>query len=173
MGVRGIALGLVAVGLGFAFFAIDFMGVDLLIDAVGFLIAYNGLRVLKKLCPGFAGSDILCIGLVALAALQLFLGGTALWVAGILRPLAECALFALMLRGFAQLLPRGRRPALRWAVLCALLLNMAAEILGAAAGILQWALPPWWWMAGYIFVRGLLLAALLVAALLPEDTTAG
>lgn len=102
-GVRKTATALLAVGLAFAWFAVMVFGVDVLIDAVGFLVAFNGLRPLARLWPKFRGGPLCALLLVAVSACALFvprqfgapLQGT--------RCLLEAALAVVLARGFGQM----------------------------------------------------------------------
>lgn len=68
------ALALIIVGLIFAYFPIMVADIDMLIDAVGFLLAYNGIRALRRTNEGFFGiCSKLCLSLVPIAIAQLFL----------------------------------------------------------------------------------------------------
>ncbi len=79
------ALWVVFGGFCFVFLAVPVAGLDILIDAVGYLVVFNALRFLGKLYPGrcFKVSAVLSLVLVAVCAPQLFIkeGSLVLWLA--------------------------------------------------------------------------------------------
>lgn len=148
--MRKTAIAIMLVGFVFAFFSVRLAGVDLLIDAVGFLLVFNGVRPLQKSLPGFGQSSWCALALVLVSALQLFLGGFALLILGLLRSALEVALYLMLMGGFSRLLQaegRGR----------ALPLWRAAALLCALAAVFS---------ALLLFVTLPALAATLVLALL-------
>lgn len=83
---------LLLVGFVFVFFDLPFMGVDLLIDAVGWLIVFNGVRVFRHLWPAFGPIRVCSLALVGLGALALFpLAGAEVFIQ--LAYLLVCVLF--------------------------------------------------------------------------------
>lgn len=127
--MRKPAIALLLAGAVFTVFTVPFAGIDLFIDAVGFLLMFNALRALRLLEPGFGPGAFLCLVLVPVAALQLFLGGVAGAALWLLRGLAAGVLCLLMARGFGCMLEKeyGPRPALAARVLLCL---AAAAALG-------------------------------------------
>lgn len=101
--MKKTAIMLMLVGLVFAFFTLPFSGIDLLIDAVGFLIVWNSLRALRLTSSAFATAAWLCLGLVGLSAAQLFSSGLAYTAVTNLRLLLEVPFFLLLLKGFLSL----------------------------------------------------------------------
>lgn len=102
--MRKTAAGLIAAGFVFAYFSLPLFGIDLLLDPVGYVLVFNGLRVFQKRGRAFGVAVFWCLGLVALSAAQLFVGGAA---AGVLQPLrtaADLVLFLLMIGGFCPML---------------------------------------------------------------------
>lgn len=97
--MRRTALAIMLAGFAFTFFSIPAAGIDLLIDAVGFLLVFNSLRPLKKLWPAFGPSPWVCLFLVAVSALQLFFTGEVSLVLTVLRAAGECLLFVFLARG--------------------------------------------------------------------------
>ena len=75
------------------------LGVDLLIDAVGFLLAWNGLRALQKQEPVFCFAPLCCRVLIPLSALDLFFSGWLYGVVVLLRIVLEALLYWQFLRG--------------------------------------------------------------------------
>lgn len=117
--MRRIAVWILIIGLGFAFFRLPFAGVDLLIDAVGWLLAWNALRPLARKENTFGISAPLCLALVAVSALQLFFTGGLSTALALLRCGLEIALFAMVARGFGLVLRReGHEADARLAALC-------------------------------------------------------
>lgn len=160
--MRRIAAGILLAGFVFIFFRVPVLGIDILIDAVGFLLLFNGARALQKmeraeaaLCapdlftpPAFAfgAAQPIAIALVALSAAQLFAGavtglGSGGGIVGIARGVLEILLFACLLRGLLPLLKRQGRRALGWALPAALALDMAASLL-SVVGIFVLAAQP-------------------------------
>jgi hypothetical protein len=101
--MRKMALGIILAGCVFITFALYFAGIDLLIDAVGFLLILNGAHTLTKYGDRFGPCVPLCLGLVVVAALHLFFGGAAGLVIGLARACGESALFLLLAHGLALL----------------------------------------------------------------------
>lgn len=156
--MRRTAVGILLAGFVFIFFIIPFMGIDLLIDAVGFLLLFNGARALQKigraeaegLLPGtntgllppasfgFGAAQPLAIILVGLSAVQLFVGvstgmASGGGIIGIARAVLEILLFLSLLRGFGPFLKNRGLKVLGLAVPIALLLDMAAGVLSILA----------------------------------------
>lgn len=152
--MRKTAVGIILAGFLFIFIRLSFMGIDLLIDAVGFLLLFNGARALQKigraeaagLLPvsganaageaarppatlGFGAAQICAIILIIVSALQLFLLGVPGVVAGILRAAGETALLFFLLRGFGPMLQNGRLFAFVRLLPAAFALSMAAAVL--------------------------------------------
>lgn len=70
--MQKIAVGIILFGLAFTFFSIFFAGIDILIDAVGFLFVFNGTWALRKKVPLFAKAACLSLVLVVVSSAQLF-----------------------------------------------------------------------------------------------------
>ncbi len=123
--VQSIALGMMCVGLGFAYFGLLFNGVDLLIDAVGYLLVFNALRALKKIQHRFAGGDVIAGILTVVALAQLFVYGTMLFFVMLIRGILELVLYIVLFCGLASTLKAvvgevGRRVYLAIFLVCAL-----------------------------------------------------
>lgn len=131
--MRRIAIAVMLAGFLFTTLSIRAAGIDLLIDAVGFLLIFNAARWLAKLGDRFTPCIPLCLGLLAVAALQLFLQGTALAVLGAVRAAGEAALYLLLWRGFASAPDMGGTPGRRAALAAVFGANALAA---AAAGLL-------------------------------------
>lgn len=179
--MRRTAVGIILAGFVFIFVRIRLLGIDILIDAVGFLLLFNGARALLKIgraeaaglladapagqAPaglGLGAAQPCAIALVFVSALQLFLTGGALTVMGLLRAVLEIALFLFLLRGFG---PLARRPGLSSpgrAVQAALALDMAVSALSA---VFLFCTPPaalgWLVLAIHILTLAALLWLLL------------
>ncbi len=97
-------------GFVFIYFTLPFSGIDLLIDAVGFLLLWNGLRGLQKAGVNTGLAAPLCLLLVLVASGQLFVGGAFYTVLTVLRSLAEAVLLFFILQG---LLPLANGPRYR------------------------------------------------------------
>ncbi len=106
-----IATGLILAGLVFVFFTVPFMGIDLLMDPVGFVFIFNGARALARLAQAAAGPGggktafgpawVLALVLLALSLPQIFVaGGPAATVLGIARIVLQAALCLLLAAGF-------------------------------------------------------------------------
>ncbi|MDL2324229.1 hypothetical protein LJC61_03635 [Ruminococcaceae bacterium OttesenSCG-928-A16] len=144
--MRRIAAAIVLVGFAFAFFTLPFAGVDILIDAVGFLLVWNGVRALQKKDAVYRFAAPCSLVLVAIAAAQVFLGGgvaayavqsgLAGWVLQGLRLAAEGLLYWQLLAGFARLAKAGQRPGLAKLAYVALAVCLAGVLVSACA----WAL---------------------------------
>ncbi len=75
--VLGNAVAVMFFGFLFVLFTLPFMGLDLLIDAVGWVLIFNGVRVLERPNGGAGKTAIVCLILCVISGLQLFLLGTA------------------------------------------------------------------------------------------------
>ncbi len=73
--VLGNAIVVLCAGLLFVFFSIQFMGIDLLIDAVGWVLIFNGIRILERPGGGIGPKAALCIVLAVAGGALLFLKG--------------------------------------------------------------------------------------------------
>lgn len=145
-------------GFVFVFFALPFAGVDLLIDAVGFLLVWNGLAALQKLDKAYGAAPVVCLMLVAVSAAQLFFRGTAGQALQAVRVVGELVLYWQMLKGFARCAPKRAVPLPARLFWCGLAVCAVAGLLYFAG--LAVALPPqvvaaaqW---AGRIVILGLL-----------------
>lgn len=97
-----VPVALLIAGLCFTFFSLTMMGVDLLIDAVGFLFIFNGLLHLRRKWTGFWAGPLCSILLVGISSLQLFLPAWTL--VGVLRLVLTSILYLVCARGFFQML---------------------------------------------------------------------
>lgn len=114
------AIGLMVAGFLFTFYSIPVAGVDILIDAVGYLLLFNAAGALKKLGERrhFKLAPALSFLLVLYSAVQMFLyGGTAV-LAGVPRALLELLLFLSLGRGFGRQLVEDNERLMVPAVLC-------------------------------------------------------
>lgn len=134
--MRKAAVGILLVGYVFVIFALPAFGIDLLIDAVGFLLIFNAARALRRTEPAFAFAPWVALALVVVSALQLFLSGAALVALAILRGLGEGLLLGLLARGFGRMLAAEGKP--RAAVLA------RAGLLLCAAAALGWGVYTCW-----------------------------
>lgn len=101
-----VPFGILFAGFAFTIFTIPFAGVDLLIDAVGFLLIFNGLLPLRKLHSAFFAAVPVSICLVILASLQLFSSSAILFG---LHQVAEAALLVTLVWGLRALLHQSHR----------------------------------------------------------------
>lgn len=138
--MRKTAQGIMLAGFVFVFFALPFAGVDLLIDAVGFLLVWNGLAALQKLDKTFGAAPLVCLALVAVAAAQLFFEGAAAQVLRAVRVAGEVVLYWQMLKGFARQAPKRAVPLPAWLFWCGFAVCAAAGLLYFAG--LAAPLPP-------------------------------
>ncbi len=164
-----VALGLVLAGLVFALCSVRVGGMDVLVDAVGWLLVFNGLRPLEKPGGGVGPRGLLCLGLLALSAAQLFLvsGGLAGWLY-LLRMALEAGLFLSLIGLLGRFLAAfGWQKAHKWFAL-ALALNALLSVALAVGRWLGVAQPLAY--AGLVtalgFVARLLLAGVMVWLLL-------
>ena len=142
------AVGILLVGFVFALFTLTFFGIDILLDAVGWLLVFNGVRPLERPKGGIGVRASLCLGLVVVSAAQLFLTGgvVALLLLGA-RAALEAALFLLLISLFRNLLASYGRARLAVVFAGVLALSAVASLFpflvavlpGAtqAAGVLQ------------------------------------
>lgn len=150
-------------GAVFIFFSLPLYGVDLLIDAVGFLLLFNGLRPYARLYPAFGPAPAVSLGLVAVAALSLFIGGAV--GAALLWALAggSALLFLLMALGFGRgLLPAEPRSSGARAPIAALAICLGLAAPAAFFPRLAALLPA---LAGALDAAGLAVHLALLAAL--------
>lgn len=108
--MRRVTAGLMAAGFVFVFFSIPVAGVDILIDAVGFLLVFNGLRPLAKLHPHFRFSPAVSLFLVVVTAAQLFLPASLARTATIMRAAGETSLYILIANGYGRSFLAGGKP---------------------------------------------------------------
>ena len=102
------AVGVMLAGFVLAFFSLYAFGLDLLIDAVGFLLVFNSARALAVWAAPFKPASAVALGLVAVAAAQLFfMSGVPAVVLGVLRGAGLAALYLLFSAGFAPLFGAG------------------------------------------------------------------
>ncbi len=170
--MRKIACLLAAFGFAFAFFTLRAFGIDLLIDAVGFVLAANAMRAFRRFWGGFPGAAALCFALAALAVAGIFVFGTAFSTVVVLRAVGECFLFGIMAAGFLHMeLPPKQRV---WRVL------LAAACFACAAAVVS---PAVWQLllssaatnafaAFSAAAHALLVAVLAVFAFVPEPPPA-
>ena len=120
------AVGILLAGFVFALFSFTVFGIDILLDAVGWLLVFNGVRPLERPEGGIGVRASLCLGLVVVSAVQLFFtgGAVALLLLGT-RAALEVALFLLLISLFRNLLASYGRARLA-AVLTGLLALSAA-----------------------------------------------
>lgn len=137
--MRKVSAGIILAGFVFVFFALPFAGIDLLIDAVGFLLIFNGVRPLARLNRAFRPCPALSLGLTAVAALQLFTAGWAALCLGLLRAAGQAALCLLLGHGFCALSLPNSRPLARFTQVAFTL----AALVAALGGVFQlFTLPP-------------------------------
>lgn len=128
-------------GFVFMYATLPFMGMDLLIDAVGFLLMFNGLNALRKLEPacGFALPGFIALAMVVPAAVQLFASGGVLAVAGWVRLAGETLLYVLVFRALALCAKAGAAGLpVRLCIGAGMgfaLLRAAAQVVGALAPV--------------------------------------
>ena len=101
--MRKTAVLLIVFGFAFVFFRIEAFGIDLLMDAAGYVLVFNGVRALGKVHGGFGISPALCIVLVLVTAVQIFLSGVPLVAVSLVRTAPEMCLFFMMAAGFYAL----------------------------------------------------------------------
>lgn len=125
------AIGLLLAGFGFTFFSVTVGDLDILIDAVGFLLVFNGVGALRKANKGlFGGTAPVCLLLVVVACLQLFLPFGAMRVILLeARAALEAILYLLLARSMGRALQENQH-VLSLVVRGAFLLN--------AFGTLMW-----------------------------------
>lgn len=149
--MTAIIMGIMLVGFSFTFFALPFAGIDLLIDAVGYLLIFNAVRPLRKLYPAFKGSVSTSLLLVVVSSLELFFPWGPLYA---IRAMADAFLLLCLARGFYRLFCQQDKLAVGRVIATVLGLNAAAS-LGAAlanvmglpqAGLLQGACALAHWM---------------------------
>jgi hypothetical protein len=133
MNMLPAAIGLMLAGFGFIFFTVTAGDLDILIDAVGFLLIFNGVLALRKTHKKlFGGACLLCLPLVAVACLQLFfIFGTAPLLLLGLRAVLEALLYLLLAISMGKALGEERyilAPAARGAFL----LNAFGALIWAA-----------------------------------------
>ena len=133
--MRRNAVGIMLAGFVFALFAVQVGGIDLLLDAVGWLLVFNGLRPMERPGGGVGPRAALCLALVAVSAAQLFLtAGTPELVAYVARMALEAAFFLLMMLFFYRMLAGFSHRKTGIALGCAFALNALVSLaqLGAA-----------------------------------------
>lgn len=102
--MQKIAVTIVAVGFVFVFYSLPAFGIDLLLDPVGFLLIWNGLRALRKRTSAFSIACVSSLLLIFVSSLQLFVSEiTLFWVSSV-RILGMLALFASVSWGYGKYL---------------------------------------------------------------------
>ncbi len=159
------ALIILVIGYVFVFFSIPFLGVDILIDAVGFLLLFNGYRAFRLLDKSFKGAASVSLALVVVAALQLFVSGTAALILLVLRQIGMALLYVFTARGFVYLFNKIDKKSFSMVIR---LVFGAALLLVAVQFALQFTAPqllqkPAWAVAQFVG-KGLLVLTLAAAA---------
>lgn len=126
------AVGVMLAGFVFTFFALPAAGIDLLIDAVGFLFIFNAARALRGSGAAFGHAAACSVVLVAVAALQLLAGNGLASVLGPVRAVGDAVLFVLLARGFGRLLAAGAQRRLAAPARAVFLFAAGAAVAGAA-----------------------------------------
>ena len=126
--MRKTSLMILLAGFVFIYFTLPFSGIDLLIDAVGFLLIRNGLRGLQKTGVTLGPAVSICLVLVAIAAGQLFVGGIFIVILAVLRAMAEASLLFFLMQGLLPLTPR---PPLRFLLRAVFIAAMVFALSGA------------------------------------------
>ncbi len=133
--MRKTAVLLIVFGLIFVFFRVEAFGIDLLMDAAGYILVFNGVRALHKAYGGFGISPVLCLVLVPVTAAQLFLSGVPLVVVSLVRVAPEMSLFCMMAAGFFKLAKAQGRAALGGCTFALFLAAAAASLLAGLAAV--------------------------------------
>ena len=155
------AVGVTLAGFVLAFFSLYAFGLDLLIDAVGFLLVFNGARALAVWAAPFKPASAVALGLVAVAAAQLFfVAGVPALVLGALRGVGLAVLYLLFAGGFATLFEAGRQKRLA-------AFAKAVFWLAAAGSLLALV----WPLGGVVLTvtQSFVLILLLFACILPDS----
>lgn len=96
--MRKASIILILGGFVFVLFSAPLLGLDLLIDAVGYLFIWNGLRMLQKESPFFRLAIFFALILTGVAAVHLFLPNNIvlffIWL------ICDLFLYVFMFRGF-------------------------------------------------------------------------
>lgn len=100
--MRRTALFLMLAGFVFVFFSVSLFGIDILIDAVGYLLVWNAIRALQRKESVYGFAATCCLALVVICAIQLITSGIIYTVLLVVRPLAEALLYWQLLLGFAR-----------------------------------------------------------------------
>lgn len=99
--MRKTAIVLMCVGFVFIYFTVPVAGVDLLIDAVGYLLIFNGAWAFRLTNISFKIGALTALGLVPVAALQLFISGNAGSILELVRNILTFALLGFLMHAFA------------------------------------------------------------------------
>ena len=171
--MRRTAFLILLAGVIFVYFSIPFMGIDLLIDAVGFSLLFNAIRPLRKTRQGFAIADSLCLGLVLVSALQLLFFGIPSIVLASLRALLETLVFCMLAGGLWQMLKRDNAP--RLALSIKIIFGLGA-LFSLSNGIILVAgiqIPAFYGFGAKLYYLMLILSTLLLAIMTGKfDNTA-
>ncbi|MDL2254151.1 hypothetical protein LJC49_08835 [Ruminococcaceae bacterium OttesenSCG-928-I18] len=154
------AIGILLAGFVLALFTIELAGIDILLDAVGWLLVFNGVRPLERPEGGIGPRAALALGLVAVSALQLFFteGMPAVVLAGA-RAGLEIVFFLLLIGLFRRILHKFGQS--KTAGVMAFLL--AVNAVAAVFWVLRFALPA---TAAVLTAVGAVTHVLLVLGLL-------
>lgn len=159
--MRRTAVGILLAGFVFIFFQLEFAGVDLLIDAVGFLLIFNSAHALRKI----EGRDTegklfgypvpFAVALIVVSGVFLFAGGVFATILTVLRGVLEIGLFVSLQVAFLVLLRRRAQNLLAYLSSTALLLSAAVSLLGIPAALMV-AMPFGAVLASFCMVSGLI-----------------
>lgn len=164
--MRKIPFIIMAIGFAFTYYSIPFMGIDLLIDAVGYLFIFNGLWVFRLQGTRYTLGALCAFALVIIAAFPLLFSSFASQLFILLRYAFDFILLVLLAFCFVpSLVAQGRRQLL---VLCLIVFALNALVAPALSGglfplsrsIVEW-MPP--------VIHAIFILMLLGLALLPED----
>lgn len=159
------AFGILLVGFVFVCFQIQLFGIDLLIDAVGFSLIFNGIRPLRKTMGGFLYADLVCLALVLVTALQLFISGPFGVVLALVRSVLEIFVFAGLAQGVYKWLQKQNHKKLGLVAVGVFGLGAVMAMLQGVLIVAGTGLQVWQW--AYHLYAMVLLACLLGLILLP------
>lgn len=135
--MRKTAVAIILLGLLFANCTLLFSGIDLLIDAVGFLLIWNGVSALQKVDHVYGKSSVTSIILLVLSIAQLFFTNPQsiiFMILFLLRVCAEGILCWQVINGFCKLAVQWEKPKnkaiLLGGVICIEILLILSAIFG-------------------------------------------
>lgn len=161
--MRRTSVLLVLLGLLFVYIRMPAAGLrDMFIDAVGYLIVFNGIRGLRHENGGFTLSMWVCLVLVPVCAVEFFIeGNTVLTVA---RRALELALYAGLFASFMRVFKKNNGRLAFWLCVTGVVICAAGAVISVVSMLLAYTQGALYNTGAYYLPgAGLLVVALVLA----------